>query len=332
MTSSKKISFDDIHTRDKQDNLRYMMEVVNGEVSKIENNNEVLDCCPICYTASPAFFVRAFSFDMFRCDSCGLIFCNPYPNQAQLLHYYNSEMKSFENRFFRESFEKRVSLFLPRIEILQQYIKSGKLLDIGSAIGVFIEAAKRSDTYYDISCCDLSSEACDELRTKYRDIMVINDDVQNLDESCLFDIITLWDTIEHIVDLDKLIIKINTLLCDNGFFVFSTPNTNSFEWRIAGDKHVQLLPPGHVNLLNLKNSEILIQRHGLEVVDSFTLNASLDIGYVKKLVENGDADKERLGLFLEEELSKPIFIEMFGDYLVETKQAGNIVVVCKKKG
>ena len=37
----------------------------------------------------------------------------------------------------------------------------------------------------------------------------------------------------------------------NGFFFFSTPNTKSFEWFVAGKDHGQILPPGHINLLNI---------------------------------------------------------------------------------
>jgi|TARA_B100001971_G_C18219174_1_gene555952 hypothetical protein len=43
------------------------------------------------------------------------------------------------------------------------------------------------------------------------------------------------------------------LLKNGGFLVFSTPNTDSFEWAVAGTNHVQILPPGHVNLFNLRS-------------------------------------------------------------------------------
>lgn len=328
--NNSKVSFDDIHTQDKQKNLKLMMEAVNKEVAAIENNNPILESCPICGVPHPSFFVHAYSFDMSICNSCGLIFCNPYPSNAQLMHYYNSEMKAFENRFFRESFEKRVSLFMPRVEIIKKYADGGKLLDIGSAIGVFVESLSRVGFGYEITCCDLSREACEELKVRYPDVDVINDDIQNLSDSESFDVITLWDTIEHIVDLNSLIVKIKRLLSKNGIFVFSTPNTNSFEWRIAGNKHVQILPPGHVNLLNLKSIRALLEKHSIEIVDSFTLNGMLDIGYVKKLIESGDVDTERIGGFIKDELDNPLFVDMLNDYLIKTKQAGNIVVVCRE--
>ena len=52
---------------------------------------------------------KKFEFKMDKCQSCGLIFCNPYPSKKQIYHYYNSEMKKFENDFFKKSFENRLN-------------------------------------------------------------------------------------------------------------------------------------------------------------------------------------------------------------------------------
>lgn len=326
-----KITFDKIHTQKKQVLLKEMMMKINNEVIKIQNTNKKLTCCPICTSDEIVDYIKAYEFNMSICKCCKLIFCNPYPNDEQLYTYYNSEMKTFENEFFRESFENRVNLFKPRVELIKKYKKVGKLLDIGSAIGIFIEALNQNETLFEITCCDISKEACDELKEKYPKYKVLNDNFLHIDSSNKFDIISMWDTLEHIVDQNMLLKKIHHLLEEDGIFIFSTPNTNSFEWQIAKEKHVQLLPPGHVNLMNEKNINILLEKNNLEMVDSFTLNASLDISYVKKLIESADFDTEGIGLYLKEKIYDQKFESMFEQYLIETKQAGNIVVVARRK-
>jgi 2-polyprenyl-3-methyl-5-hydroxy-6-metoxy-1,4-benzoquinol methylase len=325
-----KIRFDDIHTRKKQEKLVEMMKRTTDSLRKIKNDNVMLSDCPICKSTDIVFYVRAYGFDMSVCNSCGLIFCNPYPNEEQLYKYYNSEMKAFENEFFRESFERRVTLFLPRVKLIQEYKTSGRLLDVGSAIGIFIEALKRSSTLYDVSCCDISVEACKELKERYPHISVINMDFLKMPQGNRYDIVTMWDTMEHIVDLNRLLEQTYNILSENGIFVFSTPNTDSFEWRITGKKHIQILPPGHVNLMSKKSIYRLLNSRGFDVLDSFTLNASLDITYVKKLIENGEVDLSRIGMFLKEEIYDPDFEGIFDAYLVEKRKAGNIVVIAAK--
>jgi 2-polyprenyl-3-methyl-5-hydroxy-6-metoxy-1,4-benzoquinol methylase len=326
-----KIAFDKIHTQKKQKLLKKMMNEINDEVANIENLNQKLTICPICQSSKVEDYVKAYKFNMSICKNCNLIFCNPYPNNTQLNRYYNSQMKAFENEFFRESFDSRVALFKPRVELIKKYKSNGTLLDICSAVGIFIEALSKNDTSFDITCCDMSSEACLELKTKYQNYTIINDDFLNIVTTEKYDIISMWDTIEHIVDQNLLLKKIYELLDDNGIFIFSTPNTKSFEWEIAKEKHIQILPPGHVNLMNEHNLGILLNNNNMEIVDSYTLNGSLDIGYVKKLIKNEEINDLDIGSYFKEKLFDNSFEKILEQYLIDTKQAGNIVIIAKKR-
>jgi 2-polyprenyl-3-methyl-5-hydroxy-6-metoxy-1,4-benzoquinol methylase len=325
-----RLEFNDIHTQKKQEKLREMMVNTVAQLVEMDNGNPVLDFCPICSSPKVEFFVNAYQFDMTNCMNCGLLFCNPYPSQEQICAYYNSEMKSFENEFFRDSFEKRINIFLPRVELIQKHKAQGKLLDVGSAIGIFIEALHRSKASFDLACCDMSEEACKELGGKYPDLTIYNKDYLDLDVETQFDVITLWDTLEHIVDSKGLLQKTHQLLKDDGIFVFSTPNTDSFEWICAQEKHVQILPPGHVNLMNWKCIDILLKNNFFRVVDAFTLNASLDLSYVKKLIEKNEVAQGAIGNFLWKEVFDPDFELILEQYLVSKKKAGNIVVIAQK--
>tara|TARA_Y100000588_G_scaffold126330_1_gene138404 strand:- start:6660 stop:7646 length:987 start_codon:yes stop_codon:yes gene_type:complete len=326
----KKLEFNDIHTQKKQKKLREMMIKTVSRLAELENDNPVLDSCPICPSTKIEFFVNAYQFDISSCLDCGLLFCNPYPTKEQINAYYNSEMKSFENEFFRDSFEKRINIFLPRIELIQKYKSHGKLLDVGSAIGIFIEALHRASCSFDLACCDMSEEACRELGERYPDVKILNQDYLDMDVDSQFDVITLWDTIEHIVDSKAMLQKTHHLLKDDGIFVFSTPNTDSFEWICAREKHVQILPPGHVNLMNYKCIDILLRNNSFRIAEAFTLNSSLDISYVKKIIEKNEVDRSAIGNFLWQEVFDPDFERVLEEYLMNKKKAGNIVVVARK--
>jgi 2-polyprenyl-3-methyl-5-hydroxy-6-metoxy-1,4-benzoquinol methylase len=325
-----KIKFDQIHTEKKQKLLKQMMHEINDKVLQIDNHNKKLNHCPICDSEQIKTYVKVFKFNMSICESCKLIFCNPYPNDEQLEVYYNSEMKSFENEFFLESFDARVNLFKPRIEIIKKYKTSGNLLDVGSAIGVFVEALSQNSSLFDVTCCDMSQEACKELSNRYPGYNVINDNFLNINTSIKYDIVSMWDTIEHIVDLNAMLNKVYSLLKNDGIFIFSTPNTKSFEWDIAKEKHVQLLPPGHVNLMNEFNIEQLLKNNSFKILDSYTLNASLDISYIKKLIKNNSINDNYIGQYLKDKIFDEEFEKIFEEYLVNSKQAGNIVIVARR--
>jgi len=52
---------------------------------------------------------------------------------------------------------------------------------------------------------------------------------------------------------------------------------------------------------------------------------------MKKLIESGKVDFNRIGVFLKEEIYDPDFEEIFDAYLVEERKAGNIVLIVAKK-
>jgi len=327
------IKFDDIHTDKKQRLLEEMMVKVNQEIRQLDVGVQTKSTtCPVCDTSNITFFVNKYGFDIDKCAECGLLFCNPYPTDEQVHHYYNSDMKKFENEFFMESFEKRVQIFLPRIELIQKYKSRGALLDVGSSIGIFVEALNRSTHDFDITCCDISFDACQRLEARYPDAKIVNSDYRLLGDDNKYDIMTMWDTVEHIVDQNELFSSVRDVLLKDGVFIFSTPNTKSFEWMIAQENHVQLLPPGHVNLMNIDNISILLDRHGFELLDHFTLNPSLDIDYVLKAAKQERINPSNVGLFLDAMLEDNTFRGPFEDLLRNQKLAGNIVVVARKMG
>jgi len=324
------IKFNSIHTNNKQQTLSKMMLMSAATTHTIKNSNVILTQCPICLSNNITTYTEKFGYSMDKCLQCQQVFCNPMPSQLQLENYYNGPMKQFENQFFIDSFENRIPIFSYRIDVIKQYITSGRLLDIGSAIGIFIEALKRSNLAIEIDCCEPSNDAKEKLKQRFPDINVYDCWLQDMPDTKRYDAITLWDTLEHIVDLTGLCEKIYSLLSPGGYWFFSTPNLDSFEWKIAGRNHVQILPPGHVNLFNSGNIDILLERFGFELIDYQTPNGSLDVSYIKKLIENNSDYDLNLGRFLLENLEQTKFSEEFTNLLVNSKKAGNMFVIARR--
>tara|TARA_B100000902_G_C27280041_1_gene901203 strand:- start:1585 stop:2028 length:444 start_codon:yes stop_codon:yes gene_type:complete len=141
----------------------------------------------------------------------------------------------------------------------------------------------------------------------------------------------MWDTVEHIVDQNLLFDSVKKMLRKDGLFFFSTPNTDSFEWMVANTEHVQLLPPGHVNLLNINSISTLLKNNGFSLKNYFTLNPSLDVDYVLKLKNKKNTSNVSQENYLVSLLSCHKFREDFEKILKKHKKAGNILVVAQNK-
>ncbi|MDC1315997.1 class I SAM-dependent methyltransferase [Alphaproteobacteria bacterium] len=304
------------------------MNKVNIKIKKILNNNKKLAKCLICNSKKISFFVNKYKWNMDRCLKCGLIFTNPYPSNDQINYYYSSEMKEFENNFFKETYNERTNLFLPRAKIIAKLLRNkGNLLDIGSGIGIFINSMNKISSKLHITACDINEEAIIEINSSFPQVNTLNCDLKDINEDVKYDCITLWDTFEHLVDPKILLKKASNLLKKNGYLILSTPNTLSLEWMVAGNEHVQILPPGHVNLYNTKNIEIILKKKFV-IKEIYTLNGVLDVTYLEKFLSKKD---DLLSLFWKELLKDKKNSNQIIKMISKSNFAGNMMVVCQKK-
>jgi len=231
-----------------------------------------------------------------------------------------------------QSFDARLPIFSQRIELLIDIGAGKNIMDIGKEVGIFIEANKLYLNKFNIDACDLNASSCAFLREKYPEVKVINENVLNL-ETAEYDAVTLWDTFEHIPKVSHLLSAVKRQLRTKGLFIFSTPNTASLEWRVMDTEHIQLLPPGHVNLYNKHNINQLLLRNGFETLSVSTLNPSLDLSYLKNKFEsekNLDSKEKRFIFEMYELLDDGQISEVVASNLREKKSAGNMVVVARK--
>jgi 2-polyprenyl-3-methyl-5-hydroxy-6-metoxy-1,4-benzoquinol methylase len=141
------------------------------------------------------------------------------------------------DRFPWEGFLERLGTFYPQ---------KGRLLDVGSGTGYFLNLAKSKG--WEVFGIDNSSFANNYSRQKYN-LNIINGSLLEVNLAPgSFEVITLWNVLEHLNDPLAAINKIRGLLKDNGIFAFSVPNMDSFEARFFGKNWAVLRPKekGHM--------------------------------------------------------------------------------------
>ncbi len=324
------LEFKDIHTKKKRTFLQSEMLKVANQIHENFDTGDLLTNCPCCESPHIENFATKFGFQLDICSSCNHIFTNPFPSKDALNYYYNSQFKEFENEFFLESFKKRIPIFEQRLDLMSTLNCGKKVLDVGTAVGIFISANENTGKRFDITACDLNLDACNHIEKNYPDTKVLNKDVQDLPPGN-FDAVTLWDTIEHIPCPKGLLTSIQNQLKKDGYFVFSTPNTKGFEWEVMQTAHVQLLPPGHVNLYNTENITDLLNKYGFSVKDIVTMNPSLDLTYIRNEVEKDSESVSKIAaISLLDAILQDDLFELMQNEMRKNKMGGNMVVVAQK--
>lgn len=228
--------------------------------------------CPLCKSNS---FIKLYPHTykrIVKCKLCSLIFTNPRLKKRYLKHLYSEEYfnNTDSSHFGYENYladeEKIVKTFSKRIKAIEKITdKKGELLDIGCATGFFMKAAKNME--WKVEGVEISDFAA-EYASKHFKFKVYKDDFLklNLKENS-YDVVTLWDVIEHFYDPKKALIKIRKILKPNGIVVLSTPDVDSVPAKITQSKWVGYkLSDEHLTYFSPKTLSRLLEETGFKVI------------------------------------------------------------------
>ncbi len=186
-----------------------------------------------------------------------------------------------------ESYLKKIEKFLP---------DKGKLLDVGSATGFFLEIAK--DKGWNVFGMEISEYAAEKSREK--GLNVITGAIEDLGVGKYFDVITFWDVIEHLANARIALISAYKLLNDKGILAVCTPDSKSLVAKLFGRSWHSLIPPEHLIIFNRHNLENLLSECGFQVLFSGKIGKRFTFQYIMQIAANwlGSAFVGRAAKFL----------------------------------
>lgn len=230
--------------------------------TKDNNLISVINKCIVCDSgiASPAV---EFHEDLVRCDSCGFIYYRDN-NKVDPVAIYNQDY--FEGRYYNYLLDKKLfqKNFHKRLKVIQQFCPNGRLLEVGSAYGFFLELAKETHDVYGVDIAESGvNYARDTLNLPQ---VVCGDFLQENYPADFFDAVCLFDTIEHL-QAPHLYLEKSARILKKGGMVFLT--TGDIESRMARlqKKNWRLINiPTHLFYFSPATLRQMLGNYGLELV------------------------------------------------------------------
>lgn len=229
--------------------------------------------CPLCGSAASLrysqcqdleYFLDA-SFDLYRCDACGLVFMHPLPTRTQLPELYPSNYHNFDpprnpiSRFLLHRYYEH------QCGIARKHMpENGSLLEIGCASGDILERMQRHG-YDDVQGIELSLEACE--RAWGRGLKVFHGTLDEFETDQRFDMVFMSHVIEHVLDPVATVAKIASLLKPGGVLYVETPNVGSLDARLWKRNWGLVHYPRHLYLFDRATVRQLLEQGGLVVED-----------------------------------------------------------------
>ncbi len=149
--------------------------------------------------------------------------------------------------------------FRPRIRELRGLVPGGgRLWEVGCAYGFFLEAAQE---YFEVGGCDISEHAIDRARQRVEG-KVHCVDYLNWTAPEPFDVVCLWDTVEHLQAPERYLERAYRDLADGGVLALSTGDIGAWTARIRGAKWRLIHPPTHLHYFSAASMKVLLTRLG----------------------------------------------------------------------
>lgn len=209
-------------------------------------------------------------YSYFECVNCRTLFVDELPGSEFLENSYNeAEFVSRKDSVYAAQtyFEE-----LQRLNLLD----SGKLLDIGCSDGAFISIVK-SKSSVDVMGVEPSIHAIDNSDPSVRE-SIQHTTLENFDRKNGFNLVTCFQTIEHVNDLNSLVVKSKELLLDQGHLVFVCHDRLSLVNRILGERS-PIFDIEHLQILNKKAVQLLLQMNGFVDVTVNSISNKYPISY-----------------------------------------------------
>lgn len=276
------------------------------------------------------------TFQLIECNNCKLLRQDPRLDWDQLANYYRPGYVCHtpESSDGDAKFQKQILSLGPkkRVDLVQQYKNYGSWLDVGCGIGLILQAAKQRGLWELFGLEPVESIANNT--NESLSIPIFPETFESFSAvDGTFDIISMWDVLEHLAEPFTAIEKVGKLLKTNGIYIFSTPNLKSLDRKIFEEFWIGYDLPRHLHLFPDNLLRSALKKEGLTVIKRFCFTGSYGALFLSISYWNKQYHSKLIERLLAKGPSGPIFrlLTFLPLRLIDwLKHGTNITYIAKK--
>ncbi len=280
-----------------------------------------------CYLCRHQSLSKAFDklgWTMLFCKNCGLYSLKFSGSYTKFIREY------YDKRFFtgsskragyydyegdRDTEEKNMTMYIKSIQKLKP---SGNLLDVGCATGLFMLKAKQAG--FNVCGVDVSEYAVKIAKKRFNKGVIKSSIERVTFPKQKFDVVVMFDLIEHLKDPRKVLERIRIFMKDDGILVINTGDADSFTRRLQGKDWHYFIPPQHFFYFSRKTLDRLLKESGFQVKKIERKGKWLTLRYLFHLarqIQNDTIGHLGFALVARNILGKiPVYLNLFDNMTV----------------
>jgi len=221
--------------------------------------------CNLCGTDDARLLLIKDSYRVVRCRACGFVYVNPQPPEEEVKAAYTEDYfaKRRGGAGYLNNRDDIIATSKKNMTEIEKYKKKGRLIDVGCAMGFFLEVAR--ERKWKVVGVDCSKFAM-KYATKKLSLTVFPSLKDGNFPNSYFDVVTAWDYLEHLYDVSNELKEIYRVLKDDGILAITVPNMRNLTCMKSLELWEQLTPPLHLSYFTPSSLRRMLFKAGFEIV------------------------------------------------------------------
>jgi 2-polyprenyl-3-methyl-5-hydroxy-6-metoxy-1,4-benzoquinol methylase len=230
--------------------------------------------CLFCGVSDERLRFRDGPFRVVECRRCGLVYVTPRLPPERLHEMYQEEYWTSDRArefgytayladadLYRRTYRRRLPV------ITRRRPAPGRVLDVGCAAGFFLAVMREEG--WETCGVELSERMVRYATTELGLPDVRHGDLLSVELSAgSFDVVTLWDVVEHLEDPAAHLAEARRVLRDDGLLVIETQNVASLFARLLGRRWQHYKHEEHLFHFDPKSIRQLLDEQGFTIVEN----------------------------------------------------------------
>jgi SAM-dependent methyltransferase len=150
-----------------------------------------------------------------------------------------------------------------KIEFVRRNRKSGRLLDVGAGVGLFVREA--IDAGYDACGLEISAQAVETGIAALKIPLTCGDFLTTEIPASDYDIVTFWHVFEHLPEPRAILAKVHRILHSSGMMIIAVPHFESIQSRVFRSRWYHIDVPRHLFHYTPRTLGAIVEQSGFRV-------------------------------------------------------------------
>jgi hypothetical protein len=220
--------------------------------------------CIVCASAAPEPLYAG----ILKCRACSYVFADMRLTDEELFALYNEEFftgaefsdYAADEKFFRKNFRLRFK----ELKKFLDPARHKRLLEIGSAYGFFLDEVRQE--FASVQGIDITDAGVRHARERFELDVVQADFLAHDYGAQKFDVVCMWDTIEHLRAPQLYVEKIAAHTEPGALLAVTTADVASLNARLRKRSWRMIHPPTHLHYFAPQTLARLLANYDFEVI------------------------------------------------------------------